>query len=137
MTALLLARVTREQAQTKSEQAQTRLEQSKLQALRQAYLAQILGNEKPALALRLGIEAARRERHPEINNILYDLLDRCYEKATYAIGGSPNWVEPRLRAAHRRGGPPPRRLRRRDRRVRSRDRTLAATSYRAGRRKGV
>jgi WD40 repeat protein len=85
ITIALLARVTREQAQT-------RIEQSRLAALRQAYLAQILGNEKPALALRVAIDAARREPHAEINNILYDLLDRCYEKATYAIGGKPNWV---------------------------------------------
>jgi WD40 repeat protein/tRNA A-37 threonylcarbamoyl transferase component Bud32 len=85
VTVGLLARVTREQAQT-------RREQSRLMALRQAYQAQILGNEKPALALRLGIEAARREHHPEIDNILYDLLDRCREKRTFTIGGPPDWV---------------------------------------------
>jgi eukaryotic-like serine/threonine-protein kinase len=85
VTVALLARVTREQEQT-------RREQSRLTALRQAYQAQIAGNEKPALALRLGIEAARREHHPEIDNILYDLLDRCFEKKTFAIGANPSWV---------------------------------------------
>jgi eukaryotic-like serine/threonine-protein kinase len=98
VTVFLLARVTKEQQQT-------RREQSKLSALRQAYQAQILGNERPALALRLGIDAARREHHPEIDNVLYDLLDRCVEKRTYAVGLLPSWdavcYEPVVDAAGR------------------------------------
>jgi WD40 repeat protein/serine/threonine protein kinase len=85
VTLSLLARVTAEQAQTQREKA-------RLSALRQAYLARSLGAEEPAIALRAAVEAARSEPHYEINNILYELLDRCFEERAIMFGAPASYA---------------------------------------------
>ncbi len=53
-----------------------------LLALREAYQAQTLSEEQPGLALHIAVEAAHKEPHPEINDILLQILDRCWEQRT-------------------------------------------------------
>ena len=55
-------------------------ERVRLLTLRQAHVAQQIVAEQPGLALYMASEAARTEQHPEINDVLYQALHRCWEE---------------------------------------------------------
>ncbi len=63
-----------------SEETARVAETDRLRALEDAYSARIVAEEHPTLALRMGLDAARRSKDTSITNILYDLMDRCFEK---------------------------------------------------------
>jgi hypothetical protein len=67
-------------------------EDRSLRALRQAHVARSLAERQPAEALRMAIEAARQETHPEINGILYEILESCHEETTFDAGSGPSLV---------------------------------------------
>jgi WD40 repeat protein len=59
-----------------------------LEALREAYQAQSLSEHSPSVALHLAVEAARKHPHPEINDIVLRILDRCWEERTLTLPGA-------------------------------------------------
>lgn len=60
--------------------AQLSRERTRLLALRQAHLAQQIAAKQPGLALFAASEAAQSAEHPEINEVLYQVLDDCWEE---------------------------------------------------------
>ena len=73
--------------------AQLTRERTRLLALRQAHIARQIGATQPGLALFAASEAARTERHPEINEVLYQVLDQCFEEHAVYAEPLPRTVE--------------------------------------------
>jgi eukaryotic-like serine/threonine-protein kinase len=55
-------------------------ERTRLLALRQAHVARQIVAEQPGLALFAASEAARTAQHAEINDVIYQALDLCWEE---------------------------------------------------------
>jgi serine/threonine protein kinase/WD40 repeat protein len=68
-------------------------ERTRLLALRQAHLASQLAAEQPGLALFAATEAARTARHPEIQDVLYRVLDQCWEEHALLDHASRSAIE--------------------------------------------
>lgn len=71
---------------------------SQLLALRLAYQAQALAADQPGAALHIVTEAALAEPHPEINDILFQVLDSCWEehalvRTAHDPGTTSPWIE--------------------------------------------
>lgn len=64
-------------------------ERTRLLALRQSHLAQQLAAEQPGLALHVACEAAIDEHDPEINDVLYQVLDACWEEHALVVDEQP------------------------------------------------
>jgi len=88
MIALLLLR------ELTHERTQLTHERTRLRALRQSHLAQQNVDEQPGLALHMVTEAALADHQPEMNDVLYEILDACWEEhmlpfSQHAAGSHP------------------------------------------------